>query len=195
MALFCKEDIQGKDTLYCFFSGHGTFDKEGMKYEWEKTAKDIEADKIFFCNKPRAWYQDVIREVYKKIEKFGEGKKIVTIGASMGGYASLLFGHLFNGKSITFSPQTILKPNDFDMRWKKSLQVISQFTGYKEYLDLSFIEGMQHHIYYGVNCKEDVFQAERLCNVSLHPIDYPDHDIAKYLKGQGRLKEIVLEMA
>ena len=54
---------------------------------------------------------------------------------------------------------------------------------------------MQHHIYYGVNCKEDVFQAERLCNVSLHPIDYPDHDIAKYLKGQGRLKEIVLEMA
>lgn len=191
MALFVKEDIQGKDTLYCFFSGTGNFAKEEMRYEWENTAKDIDADKFFFCNEPRAWYQDVIGEVCRKIRGAGEGKKIVTIGASMGGYAALLFGHLFKGKSITFGPQTLLIPNEFDQRWKNRLGFVSRFSEYPEYLDLSFIEGTQHHIYYGGDCPEDAYHAERMKNVLLHKIDHDHHNIAKHLKSQGILKEIV----
>jgi len=74
-----------------------------------------------------------------------------------------------------------------DNRWKARLEEVNKNHSL---LDLSFIRGSQHHIYYGKQMPQDTAHAERM-NVSLHPEEFNDHNLPKYLKGQGRWKSLI----
>lgn len=115
--------------MYIFFSSHGlyfptTIDEfqkqvvQGDKYEWVNISKNEQlrekASKFIF-----------IRDIYKNwclhginsrcnslhdlatlLTKYTEGKNIITVGSSAGGYMAIALGCMLNAKTIfAFSPQ------------------------------------------------------------------------------------------
>jgi hypothetical protein len=85
------------------------------------------------------------------------------MGASMGGYAALMFGSLTKTKALAFGPQTDLKA-DWDSRWDLTK---ARQTSRPELLDLAHLEH-DADVYYCSGVEEDVRHAERL-KARLHP--------------------------
>jgi pimeloyl-ACP methyl ester carboxylesterase len=118
----------------------------------------------------------------------------VFVGQSMGGYGALLFAHLTERDSIAFVPQTLLTAHPLSkgiQPWKEKMHKIQQWTDYPQFLDLAFMRGLNHHIYYGVDHPEDRFYAERMGGVCLHPVKWDTHNVAKCLRERGIMKDIL----
>ena len=62
-----------------------------------KLQKDIEADKIFFCNKPKLGIRMLLEKFTKDREVWGREKDSNNRGLN-GRVCLSTFGHLFNGK-------------------------------------------------------------------------------------------------
>ncbi len=181
------------NTLLILFSGYGNEIKDESQFEWNKITSDLLASRIFFMDTEMDWYHKHIDEVRSILKPLSQDKRLIMMGVSMGGYAALLFANLFNGESISFGPQTnINKSVDYDMRWFGRISKINEWTSYKDYLDLSFISGKQHHIYFGMNNKPDAAHAQRL-NVCLHPQKFEGHAIAQWMKKNNLLKKVIEE--
>lgn len=153
---------------------------------------DVNATKIYFIDERMNWYHDCFDEVLSILAPY-KNKRIVAIGQSMGGYGALLFAHLMDAESLSFSPQTFLSKElkeKYDMRWEGRILNIAKWTKHKEYLDLLFINGKHHHIYYGEQHKEDSIHATML-SVCHHPIPYEGHAVAQWLKKKNVLKDII----
>lgn len=186
-----NEKMIDSPTVYVFMSGYGSDSKEQYQFEWEKLTADMNVSRIYVLNRTGKWYHDCFNELKEYLEPLIAGKEVVFIGASMGGYAALIMAHLFNAKSITIGPQSSLHADfkeKYDKRWEDKLGEVRKETLYKDYLDISFIKGKQHHVFYAVDCPEDKIQAERL-EVCLHPLPYNSHNTALWMKRQGILKE------
>lgn len=181
------------DIAIVFLSGYGDFEKEQRQFEWERLSSDFNVKRIFTKDLMRAWYHDCLDKIFPMLQRETVGKKVLMVGASMGGYAALLLGHLLKCGSISFAPQTNIK-TDFEQnrRWEKQLATVNEITDTPEYLDLGFVEGEQHHIYYSINNYLDKLHAERM-NVKLFPVKFHGHNVAKFLKDEGKLQEILME--
>lgn len=190
-----KEEFTDSKTLLILFSGYGNSDKEEKSFEWTRMTDGMGINRVFVRDTKCRWYQTCIDELKDYLMPIAEGKRVVTIGASMGGYAAILFAHILGGSSLTFGPQTTLLKShleDYDLRWTGRIYPINETTKHPDYLDLGFIKGHQHHIWYGKGNKEDRFHAERM-DVSLHPMDISAHAVAQTLKHEGRLKSILTQ--
>lgn len=159
------ENNKSKDYCVVYFSSNGIFFPNDVKtfnesitkkniFEWYKTRIDKAQKHIFLRDVYKNWYQDGINSKLNSIEKVlnflkeeTRGYKVITVGASAGGYAAILFGILLKAKYVlSFSaqfdvtdlvPQSILKKVFLD---NQSIQ--------KKYLNLSeFI----------INSKSDIF--------------------------------------
>ena len=185
--------MNDSDMLCIFFSGYGDTNKEEAIFEWKKSTKNLPINKIFMLDEKREWYHNCIDEAMGYLKPRIEGKKAVTFGVSMGGYAAILFGHLLGCGSVSFGSQTSLT-NDKNIKlkigWSKKVAGIKGWTKYPQYLDLKFIEGKQHHLYYSKDCEMDKGHAERM-NVSLYPYPFDRHGLGAYLKKTGELPIII----
>jgi hypothetical protein len=122
-------------------------------------------DLIFFIDKNQCWYHKGIKDITNNIEDTviyinniinnGNYKKVIFMGTSAGGYASILFGSLcYNiNNVISFIPQTILD-NPINLNYSNLKNIINTNTSYLLYGDKSITyKNNSHHILHCENIK------------------------------------------
>lgn len=119
-------------------------------------------DLYFYIDKKQCWYHKGIEGITKNIEetvkyinniiKKSNYKKILFMGVSAGGYASILFGSLCNINSvIAFIPRTKLN-NPIDKKYSDLKNIINNKTVYILHGDLQVQDiNNNHHISQCIN--------------------------------------------
>ena len=211
------EDLEGRANLLVSFGGG----KGGLGvpvFEFYKTIAHLDCDKIFVRDFRQEYYQKGVDNNIDDIEKLvayfrekveqGNYQRIICIGNSMGGYASILFGTLMNAdRVLSFAPQTFIdwatKLRYFDFRAPGGhLRINLDKNKKKKYFDLrKHLNRIgdyktQISVFYDPNYKIDKIHIERLgeCrNVKLVAYDEGGHDVVKVIKKRGHLIPLIEE--
>ena len=155
-----------------------------------------ECDLLFYIDTQQCWYHKGIYEITTNIEdtvlylntviQKGNYKKVLFMGASAGGYASILFGSLCHNihTVISFVPQTILN-NPIDPKYSNLKNIINTHTNYIVYGDTSILNKHDnHHILHGDNI--DCFSNVRL--IKIHGLDM------KQLRDSGLIQQLIYDV-
>ena len=149
-------------------------------------------DQHFFVDKRTLWYtrgiEDVstnINETLEYLKSIIEGyDSVIFIGASMGGYAALLYGSLLNvDYVITFRPQSIIKIEDnpeYDPTYLDLKPIINDTTKYYLYGDSAITDDEDLH-----NINHCIRLLDKQ-NIILY--EHPNFNIKEY-RDEGKLKE------
>jgi len=150
-------------------------------------------DLLFYIDKNQCWYHKGIDCItnnidctvlyLNKIIKDGNYEKVIFMGTSAGGYASILFGSLCDNVDnvISFFPQTILN-NPIDLRYSNLKNVINKNTKYILYGDTSIQNKNDfHHI---LHCEN----IECFSNVKIIKINSFN---MKQLRDNGSIKKTI----
>lgn len=217
---FYVENVSSDGDVYIFFSSHGlyfptTIDEfkkqvvQGDKYEWVNISKNeqlrAKASKFIF-----------IRDIYKNwclhginsrcnslhdlatlLTKYTEGKNIITVGSSAGGYMAIALGCMLNAKTIfAFSPQISLdKYNEFHP--VKYLDYYHSDNRFSAFMSLvPFIENYkgQLYYYYPTECAEDVAQFDAVKDIrnpqfNVFAVRFSNHGTPIY--GESVIKSLI----
>ena len=149
-----------------------------------------DCDLIFFIDKYQCWYHKGIQDITNDIDEtilylnniIKNYEKIIFMGTSAGGYASILFGSLCKKVNhvISFKPQTIIKK----LEYSNLKHIINDNTQYILYGDTSVCDiNDNHHISHCENIK-------KFPNVK---IIYGEHCNLKKLRDSGFIKKIIDE--
>lgn len=150
-------------------------------------------DLVFFIDKEQCWYHKGIKGITKgicgtmlylnNIIKNGNYKKVIFMGTSAGGYASILFGSLCNNVShvISFIPQTKIQ-NAVNKKYSNLKNIINKKTKYNLYGNTSFENVNGHH---HISQCENI---EYFPNVTVHKNDSCN---LKQLRDNGSIKKIL----
>ena len=152
----------------------------GLKPEFYANTKDF--SRVFLYDTESLWFQKEIDSIRRFLDSIPD--KTMTLGVSRGGYAALLFGHLYGLRVLAFSPQTRL----YDDRWPeiKEARKVSKHT---EFFDLSFVEG-RNTVYFCKDNPKDEEHASRI-KAEIHLVDGKQHNSASVLKSQGKLGDVI----
>lgn len=184
--------------------------------------KNVDCHLLFIKDTKQCWYHNGARGLGKNINELKNNiinkiktinySKILTIGCSMGGYASLLIGKLIKADIIlAFSPQTFIDQKNRnkynDKRWIQQIKKVhSNFNNtYFDLVKINFNNINKVHIIYGKNNMLDKIHSERLNinnkfntskfigNKSKIIIQAYDggHNIVKKLRNNGLLIKII----
>jgi tetratricopeptide (TPR) repeat protein len=178
-----------------------------IQFQFRKLLSQVDVKKIFIRDVHDAWYNKGLKNIVDSIEGIAEylkeqieqinPRKLITLGSSSGGYAALLFGFLLNAdKSIVFSPQTkIPRPQPFP----DEKLLVDCDSRYFDLLDLGWENSKT---ICSIHYSED-FLSDRDAAIRMKKLDnfrlcgYPAgniHNIAGWLKNQGKLESILLEV-
>lgn len=163
---------------------------------------------IYLKDMKQSWYQkgvvglgEDIPQVAQKLRdilKDINHTKVITIGSSMGGYASLLFGHLIGADHmLAFGPQTFicekLMEKHGDHRLDAPLSAM-RASCQPIYTDLAklHIDKEKAYILYGTCDSHDNIHAEHM-NVRITALP-GDHGVVKRLRDNGTLLKIIAEL-
>lgn len=154
-------------TLVMCFSGQPEFDRqEGGRFEWQGFFKDKNVKTLHLRDYNKAYYfgewynengdkigSDINSHVkfLSEIVKQSECDRLVTTGASMGGFAAVLYGVLLNANSIMpFNPQTYIDVKGTYRKLSQSAFDNADSTDQKSYFDLTNLdyEKFDGKIYY-----------------------------------------------
>jgi hypothetical protein len=160
---------------------------------------------IFIRDINQTWYlnesiENSVTIIKSYIDKINYSK-IITLGISMGGFASILFGTLLNVNNIlAFCPQTFI---DFenrkkyrDTRWENIINKIYLKDINKNYYDLSLLDFSKDtniKIFYGKLDNLDKIHSLKLKdknNIIIEECE-GDHSFFKILKDNNKLYEII----
>ena len=194
---------------------------EARPFEFVNSLQAKECDVLFLRDRNRAYYHSGIRgvgcgidEVAAYLNDFISAKRyglVVTLGHSMGGYASMLFASKIKADvSIAISPPTFLDPENRvrynDDRYadeKKKLWKSMPEKG--RYLDLqSFFRSedsiatnnrCSYFLFYGENDRLDRIYANRMIDlrdaVSVFEVANGDHNTARLMRDSGLLSRLL----
>jgi predicted esterase YcpF (UPF0227 family) len=150
-------------------------------------------DLLFYIDKNQCWYHKGIQGItnniddtilyLNKIIKDGNYEKVIFMGTSAGGYASILFGSLCENVNnvISFIPQTILN-NPIDFKYSNLKNIINKNTKYIIYGDTSIQnKNDNHHI---LHCEN----IECFSNVKIIKNNVLN---MKQLRDNGSIKKII----
>lgn len=206
---FLVENDETKKPLIITFGGIAN-GIGGPIFEFKNLLeKNIDCHKIFIKDSNQSWYHkganglgNNIKELKNDIEKLIEEinySEIIIIGASMGGYASLLFGSLLKVNSIiAFVPQTFIDKEtreiEKDKRWPKQIKSVHENNqNYYDLINLNF-ENINVQIIYGEKDSLDAIHAKRMNkHKSIEIIKYNGNHktIFKLLKKNNQLIDII----
>ena len=206
---FLVENDETKKPLIIAFGGIAN-GIGGPIFEFKNLLKEnIDCHKIFIKDSNQSWYHkganglgNNINELKNDIEKLIEKinySEIITIGASMGGYASLLFGSLLKVNSIiSFIPQTFIdketRKKHKDNRWSKQMKSVHENNqNYYNLINLNFTN-INTKIIYGKTDLLDTIHAKRMNkHKSIEIIKYnANHQsIFKKLKKDNQLINLI----
>lgn len=188
--------VNGNEILIVSFSGHAL--QFGMipVYEFYNfLGKHYpQYDKQFYIDNKLKHYHGGIMNLTTSIkdtveflrDKIKGYKKVIFMGISSGGYASILFGSLLNVTMVvSFIPQTILKKPGLNDEYRDLKNHINNITKYKVYGDPNIKnESDCHHISHCNRIKE--FE-----NVKVYEV--PDCTEMSKIKRSGQLFDIIQE--
>ncbi len=201
-------------SLYIFFGGISA----GIAmppFEFYKSAKIINENKIFIRDFSQCWYQDGLAGLSEDIDSTAteiklridnlNPDKIFFVGNSMGGYAAILFNKLIGvGQSIAFSPQTFissdLRLKYKDNRWEAQINTMhKKCLRKKKVLDLKPILLSSENqnkisIFLSKKNRLDHIHASHIKDINgihIHEFDERSHNIVRLLRNQGDLPRIL----
>lgn len=202
-----KRIIDDSEILVVAFSGMAT-QLSMPPAEFMRTFLSKNISIMFIKDFWQCWYQKGLLGLTKNIDETAaflkeelsqiNPKKVIFIGTSAGGYASLLFGILLNiDEILSFSPQTYIEERIF-AKFKAVDSRIDDINFASPYLNISKIPALHNfsgviNIYYGSENANDKQHAKNLSDfksVKLIELATDTHNTAKYLKEQGKLNEI-----
>ena len=192
-----------KDTLIISFAG---FYKNSI-FDW-KMLLNYDVDVLFLRDISMSWYlcgiKDVSNDVRTTLEFIkvysDRYKRIVTIGSSMGGFGSLLYGSLLDSEVYMFSPQIDISSDSITSnRWTHKL-VSENVYPYIKYHDKCYLKlhnmVIPEHVtlYYG---KHHIYdnKLKDLIKCNSISVDTDEHSVAMFLKSCDKLNDIIKCMA
>lgn len=179
-------------AIFVTFSGRQLGMATLTFFEFRNFLQEIfpEYDQHFFVDRQTLWYTRGIEDITTNIDDTMEYLRnlisgydiVVFIGASMGGYAALLYGSLLKvNYVIAFRPQTIIDnningtTNDLDLRYRDIAEIINETTTYHLYGDSAIAD--PHDIHSFEYCR----RLMHFANVTIHAFD--NFDIKVYRHG------------
>lgn len=184
------------EYLIICFGGMGLKMGQIPPFEFLNYLSSIYKDKVdlaFYIDREQCWYHRGFKGITKNIKQTkrylnkkiiqNKYKKIIFMGVSAGGYASILFGSLLKvSHVISFIPRTKLDKNYYNEKYKDLKKFINNQTKYIIYGDLSEknING-NHHISQCMNI-------ESFKNVILVKKKHVD---MKKLRDNGEIKNLI----
>lgn len=184
----------------------------GDQFQFRNMLATLDVNVIYLRDLKHNWYLNGVPGVGNTVEEittFLLGKKsqysfrkIITIGASAGGFAALLFGSRIGADVImAFSPQTFMdwfhRLFYWDRRWEdRRREIYAGDAGNRAYLDLKPVlekfEG-KVQLFYDKNHRLDNAHAKRvtLKQVAYFNFDEGGHTLAKHLKDNGKLIDYI----
>ena len=178
-------------------------------FEFFKLTKDLNINKIYLRDLSQAWYHsghpevsnnidETVRFLRCMVDKSG-ADQVITVGNSMGGYASILFGILINADVVhAFSPHTNITSTKY-IRNKDQLRYVHDNYSNK-YFDLKKIMRLNDNLgdfnlYFDSGETLDKIHAtylESMPNVTLNSFDGGGHALIKKLRDSGELRKIII---
>jgi hypothetical protein len=186
----------GSKTLIVSFAGHGLKYGGVPKIEFANFLQThfSHIDAQFYIDNTCSSYHHGIEGISTNIDetvqylrqRFEGYDKIITLGASAGGYAAILFGSLLNVDTvIAFIPQTILKSKDREDKYRNLAPFINPDTTYHIFGDTSITDTNNYH---HISQCENIAQSP---NVKLNRMQGVN---MKHLKYTGQLLRIFKEI-
>ena len=164
----CEWDFVDRGFGRCIAAFASAQDKRPTPlYEWRPTLEPLPVNMLFLKDNYRRWYLDGIGDVLERFNPY------LLIGASMGGYAALMYG---KGREVrAFGPQTAIS-----REWRSA----NGDTRFKDFIpegpDLE-VEGENFHIHYCRFNDLDRLHAERT-KAKLFPHDCDSHKVAQQIE-------------
>ena len=173
--------------------------------------KDV--DIIFIRDTESLWYQagtydalgsftSIVQYLRENIQGY---KRIIAMGASMGGYAALAVMPLMTKIDccIAIAPQAFIDSENRerygDTRWSDRMEIINKALRRTPFFDLKPFYQKKHngrpvHIYYGENARHDKNHAlymQGIDGIKLHEVKGADHFAGRVLRDTGILENII----
>lgn len=201
------EKYTGERSDKCVIAFGGMATKLGMPVpEFTRILTDHGPDVFFVKDHLQAWYQKGLPGASIDVESTAaflaqvtSGYKSApkTVGTSAGGFAAILFGALLGSPAVVaFGPQTYVRPetiSQFASQDTRSSEVLDgQMLDLRTVLQKNPIPDVQ--IFYGEDCPFDAEPAKYLQGidgVKLRPYPTDTHNVAAWLREQGKLTEIL----
>lgn len=185
-------------------------------FEFARITRDLGVKRLFVRDLDQCWYQGGLPGLASGIEATAEFlrsqlneqaiEKAVFIGASMGGYAALLFGSLLHVDCVhAFSPQTYLgllrRMGTIDIRWYPQInRMHARYGPFRPTYDLrrNLLEHpiRESHVHFGMANRLDRVHALRLSmvpGVTVHGYGEVGHHVVRNLRATGRLRPLLTE--
>ncbi len=201
-------------SLLVAFSGLRT--PSGNHYDLRRASDGLNVSRILLRDHRRSWYHTGIEGVGTDVQSVLSflkdaiaaiaPERIVTTGASAGGYAAMLFGDLLGANEVhAFAPQTFLGLNAMrtrrEPRWRAENLIMEregrlrpEYASLAEVLDQSHSSKPIQHVWFDPGSQPDavhVRQVQHVPRVRLHALARGDHDVAEMLANRGDLVRIL----
>lgn len=160
----------------------------------------IVRDAYYINDLRRSWYNGIRQAIVDELAPRVGGRRVVTLGNSLGGFGALMFAGLFEtcDVAIAFAPQYSVKPElvPFEDRWEHFYGNIEFFES-----DTCFVTGVDYsrcrkYIFCGQTENHDRRHADliaQMADANTHIFAIADcgHDVSFKLKENGVLGELI----
>lgn len=187
----------------------------GDQFQFKATLANLDVNIIYLRDLKHNWYvngvvgvgddvEGVAGFLRARLKELGTSK-VITMGASAGGFAAILYGSLLGvHRIIAFSPQTFMdrfhRTIYYDYRWKDRFQQI--YAGNRSnrpFLDLKRIVRNYKGkvaLFYDKKHRLDNIHARRIKgrNIECFPSAGGGHNLVKELRSVGKLEEYLEEV-
>lgn len=188
--------INGNKNLIICFGGMALQFGGILPFEFLNYLSSIyttSCDLVFFIDRNQCWYHKGITDITDNIDETilylnniindGNYTKVIFMGTSAGGYASILFGSLCSNVNnvISFMPQTIIK-EPINLNYSSLKNIINNNTKYILYGNTSITDiNDVHHILHCENIE---------CFTNVEIIRNNNCDM-KHLRDSGFIKKLI----
>ncbi|WP_193748510.1 hypothetical protein [Paenibacillus sp. PAMC 26794] len=187
-------------------------------FEFFNITQELNCKKVFIRDIDQCWYHKglgsflisnifELKEYIEELIGISKATKVVLVGNSMGGYASLIIGRILNHHNvrvITFNPQTFIGKDNFEMfkelRWKNEMENLPLVSD-PALLNLNYFYkqnksiGGEYEIHYSHTDREHAEIMKDIDGVELikYKLDssVDDHELVKILRNENKLLDIL----
>jgi pimeloyl-ACP methyl ester carboxylesterase len=177
--------------------GHGLGGIQIEEFARTLTGVPRQHDIYFVIDKHRSWYNRASDKLEAVLLALVTGRKLVTLGNSMGGFGALLFATRWPGceAAIAFVPQYSVDPRvvPTEHRYDQWVNAITEWRFSTCMGDAR--PGCQRLVFFGLGQPHDLvhyahFEAARSPGLELIGIEGSTHDLAAHLRAKGALRPL-----